>query len=119
MINDALRDIRRLYEEKQFDRALATIDLYVGSSDTPTEILILKGRLIQLSESGRYSIDEAEKCFLDVLERDKNNISALIEMGWLNSNVKGDADSGKRYFLSALGICEDLTEEIQRGLLED
>ena len=116
MVNELLERVRDLYQVKKFDEALTELAVYEQQYDLSSEMLLLKGRLIQLSESGSRPLSEAKQCFLDVLRLDKNNMSALIELGWLCVSVLNEYEAGREYFLEALMKCDAFRDEATKGL---
>ncbi|UPG89458.1 hypothetical protein L2Y96_18990 [Luteibacter aegosomaticola] len=116
MINETLDKVRELYASKQYDAALSTLDRYKEAQELTAEMLLLKGRLIQLSEGNVHTLNDAKECFLSVLRQDKENVNALLELGWLFANVLDDPEEGRRYFSKAVEKCAELREEAIKGL---
>ena len=116
MINETLDAVRDLYASKSYDAALIELDGYEKEHELTAEMLLLKGRLIQLSESGARPLVEAKQSFLSALRQDRDNVSALVELGWLCTNVLDEHEAGRRYFLEALKKCDVFRDEATRGL---
>lgn len=116
MISETLDKVRVLYASKNFDAALSELDEYEKQHELTTEMLLLKGRLIQLSESGERSLSEAKECFLIALRQDNENINVLLEIGWICISVLGEVEEGRGYFSKAIEKCSALSAEATRGL---
>jgi Tfp pilus assembly protein PilF len=116
MINATLDAVRELYASRRYDDALSKLDRYVARYELTAEMLLLKGRLIQLSENGDHSLSDAKECFLGALRQDKDNVNALLELGWLCASVLGEPDEGKRFFSEAIEKCNALREEATKGM---
>lgn len=116
MITMALTQARSLYQRQSFDDALVILERYAETNELTAEMLLLKGRLIQLSESGRYDLSEAKKCFLTALEQDAENIKAMLELGWLSLNVLDDAVKAREYFNRALAVTNTAKQDALNGL---
>ena len=114
-MKETLDQVRQLYTDERFDDALRLIENKSKTNDLPPNLLILKGRLIQLSEKGNYELLDAERCFLDVLEQDHENVTALLELGWLHVNVLNNSSQGMIYFDRALTITKKLAKEAMDG----
>jgi Tfp pilus assembly protein PilF len=111
-----LDEVRKLYKTNRYDDALNVLADYERVQDLSAEMLLLKGRLIQLSESGSRPLSEAKRCFMDALRQDKDNINALLELGWLYTNVLGDRDAGRACFAEVIEKCAYFVEDANRGL---
>lgn len=116
MICQILNKVHELYRLNRFDDALDVLDSYEQQQNLSAEMLLLKGRLIQLSETGRRSLSEAKQCFMGVLEQDKDNINALLELGWLYANVLDERDAGRACFSEVIEKCANFVKEARRGL---
>jgi tetratricopeptide (TPR) repeat protein len=116
MISETLDKARALYASGNYDAALGESDKYEKQHELTTEMLLLKGRLIQLSESGKRPLSEAKECFLIALRQDKENINALLEIGWICTSVIGEAEEGREYFSKVIEKCSALSAEATRGL---
>lgn len=116
MINETLDTVRELYASRSYDVALSKLDDYEENYELTAEMLLLKGRLIQLSEKGDRSLLDAKKCFLSALRQDKENVNTLLELGWLCASVLGKPEEGKKYFSKVMEKCATLREEAIKGL---
>lgn len=108
---DLLAQVRFLYLRRCFDDALAVLDCYAEKSELTSEMLVLKGRLIQLAEPGRYELADAKKCFLKALECDGDNVKAMLELGWLAFGVLDDVIEAREYFNRALATVDGFRQE--------
>jgi tetratricopeptide (TPR) repeat protein len=116
MIASALAQVRLLYQQQNFDDALVVLGRYAAHNDLTVEMLLLKGRLIQLSESGKYDLSEAKQCFLKALEQDVESIKVMLELGWLLLNVLEEPAEARQYFNRALAVIDAAQKEARAGL---
>ncbi|MGO4703497.1 tetratricopeptide repeat protein [Dyella sp. 2RAB6] len=111
MITDLLAQVRFLYLKRCFDDALAVLDRFAEKNELTSEMLVLKGRLIQLAEPDKYELADAKKCFLKALEYDGDNVKAMLELGWLAFGVFDDVVEARDYFNRALATAEGFRQE--------
>lgn len=111
MIADLLAKIRLLYVKRCFDDALAVLDRYEEENELTSEMLIWKGRLIQLAEPNKYELEDAKKCFLKALDHDVDNVKAMLELGWLAFGVFDDVIEARDYFNRALAAANGFHQE--------
>ena len=111
MIAGLLDQVRVLYIKRSFDDALMVLDCYAEKNELTSEMLIWKGRLIQLAEPGKYELEDAKKCFLKALEHDADNVKAMLELGWLAFGVFDDVIEARGYFNRALAAADGLHQE--------
>lgn len=116
MIEDLLVEVRGLYQSKKYDEALSLIYTYSKKCDLSVELLVLKGRLIQLSSGEEYALSLVIECFESALKQDKNSLDALIELGWFYMNVLDNADVGLDYFKRAINVCDNYAKEAKLGI---
>jgi hypothetical protein len=116
MMASVLTQIRILYQAQSYDDALIVLERYATSNEQSTEMLLLKSRLIQLSETGRHDLSEAKHCLLQVLERDAENAKAMLELGWLCLNVFDEVMEARGYFNQALAVTRIAEKEATEGL---
>lgn len=116
MIVSVLTQVRILYQAQSYDDALAVLERYATSNELSTEMLLLKSRLIQLSETGRYDLLEAKQCLLQALGRDAENSKAMLELGWLCLNVFDEVTEAREYFIQALAVTRLAEKEASEGL---
>jgi Tfp pilus assembly protein PilF len=116
MISSVLTQIRLLYQRQNYEDALTVLDRYAEQSELPVEMLLLKGRLIQLSESGAHDLAEAKECFLDALKQDARSIGAMLELGWLHLNVLEDPTEARKYFNQALEVTVESQKDARNGI---
>lgn len=116
VITDLLAQVRFLYLKRCFDDALTVLDCYEETRELTSEMLVLKGRLIQLAEPGRYELADAKKCFLKALEHDADNVKAMLELGWLTFSVFDDVVEARDYFNRALAAADETRREAIEAL---
>lgn len=111
MIADVLAQVRLLYVKRCFDDALTMLDCYEEKNELTSEMLILKGRLIQLAGPNKHELADAKKCFLKVLEHDADNFKAVLELGWFAFGVLDDVTEARGYFNRALALADEIRQE--------
>lgn len=116
MIASVLTHIRTLYQAQSYDDALIVLERYATSSELSTEMLLLKSRLIQLSDTGEHDLAEAKQCLLQALDRDAENAKPLLDLGWLCLNVFDEVGEAKEYFNQALAVTRLAERDAIEGL---
>lgn len=102
-----LRKIEKLLDVENFDEALEAIEILEKRLISPS-LLVTKGRCVQLlSNTKKYELKDAERFFKQALEIDRNNIDALLELGWYNYNVIEKPDEASKYFEKAISLCNE------------
>jgi len=115
-LQNVLNNVRNLYASEEYDNALILLRDYETKNDLSVNLLILKSRLIQLSNSTLVDLKEAESALLSAIDQDKENIQALLETGWFYLNVFDDAKKSLEYFYKADEIISRAGDEAKEGI---
>jgi tetratricopeptide (TPR) repeat protein len=102
--------IKESMRRKKFDEALELIE-QIPENFRTSEIFLLKGICIQLSENLKFNLNEAEYSFKKAIELDSNNIEAKIELGWFYFNVLDQSKEADKEFGDALEIIKSKLSE--------
>jgi tetratricopeptide (TPR) repeat protein len=93
--------IKECIKNKKFEEALDLIE-EIPENYLTSEFYLLKGICIQLSDSEKYTLHDAENSFHKALELEPNNIDIKLELAWLYFNVLDEPKKAERYFKEAL-----------------
>jgi tetratricopeptide (TPR) repeat protein len=85
-----LATVSRLWEEKQYDTALAEVESLLKIWPGNAHLHLLRARLVQLQEDPKYDLDEAKRALQQAVEFDKDSPAAAIELGHFLDNVADD-----------------------------
>jgi len=114
MIILQIKDSMRI---KKFDEALELIE-QIPENFRTSEIFLLKGICIQLSENLKFDLHEAEVSFKKAIELDSNNIEAKMELGWFYFNVLDQSKEADIQFGDALKIIKTKLSELLEGFMK-
>lgn len=109
--------IKEEIKRKKFDEALTLIE-QIPENFMTSEIYVLKGICIQLSENLKYDLKEAENSFRKAIELDFNNIDAKMELGWFYFNVLNDSREADHIFGQALESIKAKLTELMEGFMK-
>jgi len=109
--------IKESMRRKKFDEALELIE-QIPENFRTSEIFLLKGICIQLSENLKFNLNEAEYSFKKAIELDSNNIEAKIELGWFYFNVLDQSKEADKEFGDALEIIKSKLSELVEGFMK-
>ena len=102
---------------KNFDEALELIE-QIPENFRTSEIFLLKGICIQLSENLKFDLNEAEYSFKKAIELDSNNIEAKMELGWFYFNVLDESKKADKEFGDALEVIKSKLSELVEGFMK-
>ena len=102
---------------KNFDEALELIE-QIPENFRTSEIFLLKGICIQLSENLEFDLNETEVSFKKAIELDSNNIEAKMELGWFYFNVLDESKKADRQFSETLEIIKTKLSELMEGFMK-
>ncbi len=107
--------INDLIDAEDFCKVLETLDsIEKKQSNLCSNLLILKGRCIQLSDCKRYTLDDAKMSFYKALKTDEHNIQALIELGWFYYTIENHSKKAFSYFNKAMFLSKkEMLETIE------
>ena len=112
---EILSGTRELFRAKRFDEALAGLEKAAPESLSP-QLLVLRGRCIQLANGSALPLEEAKKSFRAALELDERCIDAWIELGHYVLCVEDRAEEAADIFRKAAQILSACNGEIAEGL---
>jgi tetratricopeptide (TPR) repeat protein len=93
-----LSTVSRLWDEKDFDKALAEVESLLETWPGNPHLHILWASLVQLQEDPKHDLDEAKQALQQAVELDKGAPAASIELGHFLDNVEDDPQAaGKAY----------------------
>ncbi len=95
-----MKEIIRLCERQQFDKALKLIDDAIRKGTAASEHHRIKGQILFEKEA----IDEAINSLTDSLKLDSKNENALILIGNIYANAKNDVNTAMKYFDQVLEL---------------
>jgi len=107
-----LDDVKAEIRNKNYTTALQLMERFPESLRT-SEFYLLRGICIQLPNSTKLGISEAESSLRKAVELDTKNKEAKLELAYFLLNVLHDPSSAKKYFLEVLQITRD---EVPAGL---
>ncbi|MBN8570791.1 MAG: hypothetical protein J0M18_14280 [Ignavibacteria bacterium] len=94
-------ELKDLYNEGKYDEVISLIDStdprYIDS-----ELLVLKGDSIQLSENNPYELTDIEDLYKQAIYFDPNYLDAYMELGFFYYNVLDKEKEAKNIFAFAL-----------------
>ena len=112
---EILAGTRALFRAKRFDEALVGLGKAAPESLSP-QLLVLRGRCIQLANGTALPLEEAKKSFQTALEMDERCIDAWIELGHYVRCVEDRAEETAGIFRKAAQILSGCNGEIAEGL---
>lgn len=116
-MKNLLDEMNRLYAAGKYEEALAAIDQMEAERLLHPEVLVWKGRCLQLSEGGRIKdISDVKNIYLQALAIDDEYAPALLELGWFYLNVLDDAERARPYFEKAFALLRGLLTEAVDGV---
>lgn len=83
------------------DEALPLVEAELASAETPS-LLVLRGILIQVSERGPQTLDDARASFERATALAPDDPDAYEELGHLHDAVLPDREKAERYYRQAL-----------------
>lgn len=101
-------EISRLWDEENYDQALAEVEKLLETRPGNPQLHILKANLIQLQEEPKYELDEAEHSLRRAVELDNGAPTALIELGHYLDNVANKPESAAEVYADAVPIARRL-----------
>lgn len=106
--------IRLLYQSKRFDEALSLIEKN-GEGFLSPQVLVLKGKCIQLAADTTHPLIDAKKAFQSAIELDETYADAWIELGYYVLCVEDNAKEACKIFEKAGQILSGCRDEILQG----
>lgn len=92
-LKQRLSTVSRLWEEQDYDQALAEVQSLLETWPGNPHLHVLKASLAQLQEEPKYDLDEVRKVLQQAIELDRGSPAASIELGHFLDNVEDDPRS--------------------------
>ena len=113
----SLKEIKNRYREGRYKEALALIETIEREGLLHPEVLVWKGRCIQLDdERTAYELSDAEQAYKQALSIDNEFTPAIVELAYLYLNVLDDAKQANTLFKKAVHSYKMLMTEAVVGL---
>ena len=108
-----IRRVEKLFYNAKFDESLLLASKILQKNKNNTQLMILKGKLLQLSDKGNLA--GALKMFKEVLELDNGNVEALIELAYFYYAVQNESRKSVKCFERAIELSEKNVETAYIG----
>lgn len=112
---EILAGTKALFRAKRFDEALAELEKTSPESLSP-QLLVLRGKCIQLANGTPLPLEEAKKSFQAALKLNERCMDAWLELGHYVLCVEDHAEEAAVIFRKASQILSDCNGEIAEGL---
>ena len=99
-----LEEIKAKYETGEYEEALSLAEKTEREGLLDPEILVWKGRCLQLVDHTSYELSDIESLFNQALDINPELIPALLELGWFYLNVLDDAAKAIDLFDRAIAV---------------
>jgi len=106
-----LSTVSRLWEEKEYDRALGEVESLLERWPGNAHLHILWASLVQLQETPKYDLDEVKKALQQAIELDKGSPAAAIELGQFFDNVEDDPHMASKIYAEGVAAARQLLIE--------
>jgi tetratricopeptide (TPR) repeat protein len=106
-----LSAISRLWEEKDYDAALAEVESLLKSWPGNAHLHILWASLVQLQENPQHDLDEAKQALQQAVELDRESPAAAIELGYFLDNVEDDPQAASKAYAEGVATARRLLIE--------
>jgi tetratricopeptide (TPR) repeat protein len=103
-VSHPLEEIKTKYNAGQYEKALSLIEKTETKELLDPEILVWKGRCLQLVDHTSYELSDIENMFNQALDINPELASALLELGWFYLNVLDDAQKAIELFDRAIAV---------------
>ncbi len=102
-MNVPLTNIKNKCKEGEYQEALRLIENAERESPLCPEVLVWKGRCLQLLDSDTgYQLSDIENTFKRAIEMDEDYTPAIVELAWFYLNVLDDAKLAAELFERAV-----------------
>jgi tetratricopeptide (TPR) repeat protein len=86
-LQEQFKQAKALAAHGEYDQALSVVESLCAITDAWPDLLVLKGDLIQVSQQGEYSLQDAEDAYRQAIDIDPAHIEAYIELSELYATV--------------------------------
>jgi tetratricopeptide (TPR) repeat protein len=106
-----LSTINRLWEDKDYDRALAEVEGLLKDWPGNGYLNILWANLVQLQEDPKHRLEEAKKALQQAIELDKSSPASAIELGHFLDAVEDNPQAASKYYTEGVTVARELLIE--------
>jgi hypothetical protein len=103
-----LSTISRLWEDKDYDTALAEVEALLKTWPGNGHLHILWASLVQLQEDPKATLDEAKQALHQAADLDRDSPAAVIELGHFLDNVEDDPQAAARAYGEGVATARQL-----------
>lgn len=103
-----LAKVSQLWQDKEFDAALVEVESLRKDWPGNAHLQVLWGKLVQLLEEPKHTLDEAKQAFQQAIELDKDSPAAAIELGYFLDNVKDDPQAALKAYEEGVATARHL-----------
>lgn len=108
--------VEAAYEKGDYKRALSLIEELEELGIVHPDILVWKGRCLQLVDKTSYGLSDIENTFKEALSLDPDYVPAIVELAWFYLNVYDDAQRAGVLFERAFGVVRETLAGIVKGM---
>jgi tetratricopeptide (TPR) repeat protein len=106
-----LSTVNRLWEEKDYDTALAEVEGLLKVWPGNGHLHILWASLVQLQDDPKHSLDEAKKALHKAIELDKSSHTGAIELGHFLDDVEDNPQAASKFYTEGVAVARQLLIE--------
>lgn len=103
-----LSNVSRLWDEENFDEALAEVETLLDTWPGNPHLHVLKASLVQLQEQPKYDLDDAKQALQRAIELDKDSPTAAIELGHFLDNIEDDPQAAVKAYAAGVSAARRL-----------
>src|SRR5437867_114650 len=103
-----LSTVSRLWEEREYDSALAEVESLLKSWPGNPHVHVLWASLVQLQEGPKHDLDEAKQALQQAVELDKGSPAGAIELGHFLDNVEDDPNAAAKVYAEGVALARQL-----------
>lgn len=86
---------KRLAAAGEYDKALRVVEDLCKDADAWPDLLVLKGDLIQVTDEGAYTLEDAEAAYNEAIEIDPAHVEAYTELSELYASVLDEPEKAR------------------------
>jgi tetratricopeptide (TPR) repeat protein len=106
-----LSTISRLWEEKDYDSALAEVESLLEVWPGNAHLHILWGSLVQLQDKPKHTLDEVKQALQQAIDLDNTSPSGAIELGHFLDGVEDNPQAASRAYAAGVAGARQLLIE--------
>lgn len=103
-----LSTVNRLWEEKDYDTALAEVEGLLKVWPGNARLHILWASLVQLQEDPKYSLDDAKKALQQAVELDQSSPAGAIELAHFLDAVEDNPQAACKSYTEGVAVARQL-----------